>query len=62
MGSLFERFRPRTWSDVVGQEKAVAMLKRVSAGGKAFLSPDRVGVARPRSAVWSRTASLSRGT
>src|SRR5580765_424050 len=37
MGSLFERFRPRTWSDVVGQDKAVTMLKRVSAGGKAFL-------------------------
>jgi len=36
MASLFERHRPRTWDDVVGQRKAVAMLRRVGAGGKAF--------------------------
>lgn len=36
MASLFERYRPQTWSDVVGQDKAVAMLKRVSPGGRAF--------------------------
>jgi replication-associated recombination protein RarA len=36
MRSLFERYRPSTLDQVVGQPKAVAMLKRVGAGGKAF--------------------------
>jgi replication-associated recombination protein RarA len=36
MRSLFERYRPATLDQVVGQPKATAMLKRVGAGGKAF--------------------------
>ena len=36
MASLFERHRPQTLDDIVGQPKAVAMLRRVGAGGKAF--------------------------
>jgi replication-associated recombination protein RarA len=36
MASLFEKHRPASWEQVVGQPKAVAMLKRVPAGGNAF--------------------------
>jgi len=36
MVSLFERYRPRTYDDVVGQPKAVALLKRISVAGHAF--------------------------
>lgn len=39
MGSLFERYRPKTFDDIVGQDTAVAMVKRVvsrSWGGRAF--------------------------
>jgi replication-associated recombination protein RarA len=36
MASLFERFRPTVWADVVGQDKAVAVLKRLKAGGRAY--------------------------
>lgn len=35
--SLFEKYRPHDVEDVVGQDKAVKMLKRCEAGGKAFL-------------------------
>jgi replication-associated recombination protein RarA len=36
MTSLFERYRPASWADVVGQDKAVAMLRRLKPGGRAF--------------------------
>lgn len=36
MASLFERTRPQTWADVVGQPKAVALLQRLKPGGRAF--------------------------
>jgi DNA polymerase III gamma/tau subunit len=36
MASLFEKVRPQTWDDVVGQDKAVAVLRRVKPGGRAF--------------------------
>jgi replication-associated recombination protein RarA len=37
MGSLFERYRPQTLDDVIGQKDAVKMLRRVGAGGNVFL-------------------------
>jgi replication-associated recombination protein RarA len=36
MASLFETCRPTTWDAVVGQEKAVKLLRRLSPGGRAF--------------------------
>lgn len=39
MGSLFEKYRPRTWAEVVGQEKIVAkiaQLRQRGLGGRAF--------------------------
>lgn len=36
MASLFEAVRPMTFDDVVGQEKAVKLLRRLSPGGRAF--------------------------
>ena len=36
MASLFEKTRPQTWADVVGQDKAVALLRKVKPGGRAF--------------------------
>lgn len=37
MGSLFEKYRPVNWEQVIGQDKAVANLRRIlaSGGGKA---------------------------
>ncbi len=40
MASLFERYRPRVWGDVVGQDKAVGIVERLRGGaglgGRAF--------------------------
>lgn len=40
MQSLYEKYRPRTFDDVLGQEKAIAFLKRIQArggfGGRAY--------------------------
>jgi replication-associated recombination protein RarA len=36
MASLFEQVRPTTFDDVVGQEKAVKLLRRLTPGGRAF--------------------------
>jgi replication-associated recombination protein RarA len=36
MASLFEQMRPQAWVDVVGQDKAVALLRRLKPGGRAF--------------------------
>lgn len=33
MPSLFEKYRPRTWSDIVGQDKAIACLRRLESNG-----------------------------
>jgi DNA polymerase III gamma/tau subunit len=38
MVSLYEKFRPATLDDVVGQPKAVAMLKRITGGGHVLLA------------------------
>lgn len=39
--ALFEKYRPRTWDEVVGQDKAVAALRRLAErgglGGRAYL-------------------------
>ena len=32
MASLFERYRPRVWDDVVGQDKAIGILRRLMSG------------------------------
>jgi replication-associated recombination protein RarA len=36
MASLFERHRPQSFEDVVGQDKAVATLRRLKPGARAF--------------------------
>jgi replication-associated recombination protein RarA len=36
MASLFERHRPQSYEQVVGQDRAVKILRRLSAGGRAF--------------------------
>lgn len=36
MASLFERTRPQTWDAVIGQDKAVALLRKLKPGGRAF--------------------------
>ncbi len=33
MPSLFEKYRPSRWEDVIGQDKAVSLLKRLQANG-----------------------------
>jgi len=32
-GPLFERYRPRTWDQVIGQNQAVEAVNRIRAGG-----------------------------
>lgn len=36
MASLFERTRPQTWDAVVGQPRAVALLRKLKPGGRAY--------------------------
>ena len=36
MTALYERYRPRQWSEVIGQDKAVATLRRLAESGKAL--------------------------
>lgn len=36
MSALFEKYRPRKWEDVIGQDKAVATLRRLVANGSAL--------------------------
>jgi replication-associated recombination protein RarA len=35
MGTLFEQYRPRTWSDVIGQDKIVARIQQLAKRGLA---------------------------
>ena len=50
MASLFEKYRPQSWSEVVGQDKVVANLQRLIAagqvGGNAFFICGKSGVGK----------------
>lgn len=46
MASLFERYRPTTWSEVVGQDRAVALLRRLKPGGRAYWASGMTGVGK----------------
>ena len=50
MGSLFEKYRPTQWSEVVGQDKAVSTLKRIVAsdggGGRVYFISGKSGTGK----------------
>ena len=51
MQPLFEKYRPRTWADVIGQEKIgrrIDVLRRRGLGGRAYWITGASGTGRPQ--------------